>query len=123
MPPAGKAEAALRKQKDARQKKMLIMLAPVFLGLVAWQGPGILKAFSGSEPTPAPAAAPASTTSSWHRNSRCALPRPAFGALPDAPDRQSILLARPRSAVGPATQNRSHVEQFAPPVTCGVCGR
>lgn len=62
MPPAGKAQAALRKQKDARQKKMLIMLAPVFLGLVAWQGPGILKAFSGSEPTPAPAAAPASTT-------------------------------------------------------------
>ena len=59
---AAKAEAAIRKQKDARQKKMLIALAPLFLGLVAWQGPGILKAFSGSPPPPPPAAAPAATT-------------------------------------------------------------
>ena len=60
MPPAGKAQDALRAQKDARQKKILIILAPMFLALLAWQGPGILKAFSGSKP-PAPAAQQSTT--------------------------------------------------------------
>lgn len=47
-----------RKQKDAKQKKVLIVLVPVFLALVAWQGPKMFKAFSG----PPAAATPAVTT-------------------------------------------------------------
>jgi hypothetical protein len=52
-----------RKQKDAKQKKLLIVLVPVFLALVAWQGPKMLKAFSGPEAaaTPAPVATTAPT--------------------------------------------------------------
>ncbi|HYY75594.1 MAG TPA: hypothetical protein VE644_04655 [Gaiellaceae bacterium] len=50
-----KAEVA-RKQKDAKQKKLLFVLIPVFLLLVVWQGPKMFKMFSGSgqEATPAP---------------------------------------------------------------------
>jgi hypothetical protein len=50
----------LRKQKDAKQKKLLIVLVPVFLALVAWQGPKMFKAFSGSEAAATPA--PVTTT-------------------------------------------------------------
>lgn len=50
----------LRKQKDAKQKKLLIVLVPVFLALVVWQGPKMFKAFSGSQPETAPA--PVTTT-------------------------------------------------------------
>ena len=50
----------LRKQKDAKQKKLLIVLAPVFLALVVWQGPKMLKAFSGPEAATPPA--PVTTT-------------------------------------------------------------
>lgn len=50
-------EEALRQAKDAKQKKLLLLLVPVFLGLVAWQGPKTLKAFSGSSAPP-----PATTT-------------------------------------------------------------
>jgi hypothetical protein len=50
----------LRKQKDAKQKKLLLVLVPVFLALVAWQGPKMLKAFSGPEAAAPPA--PVTTT-------------------------------------------------------------
>jgi hypothetical protein len=56
MPPGGKAAEALRIQKEARQKKMLIALAPVLLALLAWQGPATLKAFSGGSKPAEPAA-------------------------------------------------------------------
>jgi hypothetical protein len=50
----GQAEA-LRQQKEAKQKKLLFVLAPVFLGLAAWQGPPMYKAlFASSTPPPAP---------------------------------------------------------------------
>jgi hypothetical protein len=51
-------EEMLRKQKEAKQKKLLILLIPLFLGLVAWQGPKMYKAFLGPKPeaTPPPAA-------------------------------------------------------------------
>jgi hypothetical protein len=50
----GQAEA-LRQQKEAKQKKLLLVLAPVFLGLAAWQGPPMYKAlFASSTPPPAP---------------------------------------------------------------------
>ena len=60
-PPGAKAEAALRKKKDAKQKKILIALVPLLLLLLFWQGPGMLKAFSGGEPAPPPVVPPAPT--------------------------------------------------------------
>jgi hypothetical protein len=57
-PPGAKAEAALRKKKNAKQKKILFGLVPVLLLLVVWQGPGMLKAFSGGKAAPPPTVAP-----------------------------------------------------------------
>ena len=36
---AGKAQQILRARKEAKQKKMLFVLVPVFLLLLVWQGP------------------------------------------------------------------------------------
>jgi hypothetical protein len=57
---APKAEEALRKRKEAQQKKILIALAPVLLGLLVWQGPKTYSALMGG--SAAPAAPPATTT-------------------------------------------------------------
>jgi len=46
-------EAILRAQKEAKQKKLLFLLVPLFLGLAAWQGPKMLHALKGSQPPPA----------------------------------------------------------------------
>lgn len=51
--------ADIQKAKEAKQKKLLILLVPLFLGLVAWQGPKMYKALFAQ---PAPAATPATTT-------------------------------------------------------------
>ena len=53
------AEAAL-KAKEAKQKKVLIVLAPIFLGLAVWQGPKMYGALFGGSPPPE--AAPVATT-------------------------------------------------------------
>ena len=56
-------EAALRAQKDAKQKKVLFVLVPLFLLLVVWQGPKTLKAFQGgSTASPPPIVATTRTT-------------------------------------------------------------
>jgi hypothetical protein len=52
-----KVQAALLKQKEAKQKKVLFLLVPVFLALVAWQGPKTFKALTGGN-TPPPTTAP-----------------------------------------------------------------
>lgn len=53
-----RAEARLR-AKEAKQKKLLLVLAPVFLGLAVWQGPKMYGAlFAGA---PAPEATPVAT--------------------------------------------------------------
>ena len=57
--PKRTAEAAL-KAKERKQKKLLIVLAPVFLGLAVWQGPKMFGALFGGSPPPE--AAPAVTT-------------------------------------------------------------
>jgi hypothetical protein len=57
---APKGEEALRKRKEAQQKKILIALAPVLLGLLVWQGPKTYSALMGG--SAAPAAPPATTT-------------------------------------------------------------
>jgi hypothetical protein len=57
-------EAALTQAKAAKQKKLLFVLVPVFLGLAVWQGPKTLKALTGGNAASAPPAAtlPAATT-------------------------------------------------------------
>jgi hypothetical protein len=55
-----KGEEILRKQKEAKQKKLLMILGPVFLALMVWQGPGYIKMLTGGEEAAAPA--PASET-------------------------------------------------------------
>ena len=72
---ASKAQDALQKKKEARQKKMLIGLAPILLILLAWQGPGTLKALTGgaeAETAPPPVATSATVTT----------PDPATAAAP-----------------------------------------
>ena len=60
---APKAEEALRKRKEAQQKKILIILAPLLLGLLVWQGPKTYSALMGGSAAPAPPpATPATTT-------------------------------------------------------------
>jgi len=59
--PSKKVEAALLKQKEAKQKKVLFVLVPVFLGLAVWQGPKTFHSLMGGStppPTTAPATAP-----------------------------------------------------------------
>jgi hypothetical protein len=73
-----KGEEILRKQKEAKQKKLLLVLAPIFLILIVWQAPGYVKMLTGGdEPvatttetpttpvgtTPDPATAPPPSTS------------------------------------------------------------
>ena len=55
---APKAEV-LRRQKERKQKIILIALAPVLLGLLAWQGPKTYKSLTAGAATPPP---PAVTT-------------------------------------------------------------
>jgi hypothetical protein len=56
-----KVQAALLKQKEAKQKKVLFLLVPIFIGLIAWQGPKTFKAITGGNPPP-PTTAPLTTT-------------------------------------------------------------
>jgi hypothetical protein len=75
-------EAVLRAQKEAKQKKFLFLLVPVFIALLAWQGPKTYKAFSGgSEPLPAP---PAVTTTPVNPAGPTA--RPGSGETTGLPD-------------------------------------
>jgi hypothetical protein len=55
---APKAEV-LRRQKERKQKIILLALAPVLLGLLAWQGPKTYKSLTAGAATPPP---PAVTT-------------------------------------------------------------
>ena len=59
--PSKKVEAALLKQKEAKQKKVLFLLVPVFLGLMAWQGPKTYKSLMGGSPPPPPTTAAPTT--------------------------------------------------------------
>jgi hypothetical protein len=61
-----KGQELLRMQKEAKLKKLLFVLVPIFLALMVWQGPGYVKMLTGgdeqaAEPAPTPTA-PAATT-------------------------------------------------------------
>jgi hypothetical protein len=51
-------EAQIRAAKDAKQKKLLLVLLVPFIGLLAWQGPKTYNALMGGTPPPPPITAP-----------------------------------------------------------------
>jgi hypothetical protein len=69
---APKGAEALRKQKEQKQKIVLIALAPVLLGLLAWQGPKTYKSLTAGAATPPPT--PVVTTTTPTTTSPTALP-------------------------------------------------
>ncbi len=70
------------KQKAAKQKKLLLVLVPVLIGLLAFQGPKVLKQLKGSE---AAAPAPATTAAATSADATApATPVPSAGATPEA---------------------------------------
>jgi hypothetical protein len=70
--------ADIQKAKEAKQKKLLLLLLPLFLGLVVWQGPKMYKSLFAQ---PAPEATPAATTPS---STVPGAPTTASGAPPAA---------------------------------------
>jgi hypothetical protein len=81
-------EAVLRAQKEAKQKKFLLLLVPVFIALLAWQGPKTYKALSGGSGTPPPVIV---TTPTIPSGSTTAPSTDAGTSLPDT-DAQPELL-------------------------------
>jgi hypothetical protein len=77
--------AALRAQKDAKQKKLLFVLIPVFLLLLVWQGPKTLKAFQGGASSAAPPLPPVATTTTASSGDFDS-PAPASGGDTSLPD-------------------------------------
>jgi hypothetical protein len=114
------SEAALRAQKDAKQKKLLIILIVPFIALLAWQGPKTFKALQGGSPPPPTSAVPAAPTTSVPTATPL-LPGSGSdqgGVLPDSdpqPDRlegQLLSFSRfsgrdPFAPVGPSSSGQS----------------
>jgi hypothetical protein len=81
------SQAALLAQKTRKQKMILLALAPVFLALLAWQGPKTYKALmGGSPPPPAPVVAP-TTPGPTGTSTTPGAP----GELPDSDPQPSLL--------------------------------
>ena len=59
---SAKAQEALRQKKEHKQKIILIALAPVLLGLLAWQGPKTYKSLTAGAATPPPPPVVTTTT-------------------------------------------------------------
>jgi hypothetical protein len=83
---AKRSAADLAKAKEAKQKKILLVLLPFFLLLVAWQGPKMYKSLF-AQPAP-PEAAPATTaptaTTPGTPAPGTTVPAPAAGGLADS---------------------------------------
>jgi hypothetical protein len=81
------SQAALLAQKTRKQKMILLALAPVFLALLAWQGPKTYKALmGGSPPPPLPVATPATPSPTGTTTTPG-----AAGELPDSDPQPSLL--------------------------------
>ena len=74
-----KSAEILRKRKDAKQKKLLLVLVPVFVLLLVWQGPSYLRMLTGSDDT---AATPAETSPSTETTPAGATPDPSVAPPP-----------------------------------------
>jgi hypothetical protein len=82
-------EAALRAQKERKQKMFLLLLVPLFLGLMAWQGPKTLKALRGGSPPPLPVSATPTPTPSPTTTSP--IGSDSDGLLPDSDVQPGLL--------------------------------
>jgi hypothetical protein len=78
---ARRSAADIQKAKAAKQKKLLLLLLPLFLGLVAWQGPKMYKSLFAQ---PAPEAAPATTAPSTVPDTTTPAPGAPSGGLVDS---------------------------------------
>lgn len=76
--------ADLFAEKQAKQKKLLFILVPLFLGLLVWQGPKTFKAFTGGAAAPPPAV-PAGTTTTTPSPAP-GTPAPSGGGSSSLPD-------------------------------------
>ena len=84
---AKRSAVDLAKAKEAKQKKLLLVLLPFFLLLVAWQGPKMYKSLFAQPPPPeaAPATtAPTATTPAAPAAPGTPAPAPAAGSLADS---------------------------------------
>jgi hypothetical protein len=81
---ARQTQADLLAQKEAKQKKLLFLLVPVFLGLVVWQGPKTLKAFTGGPESPPAAPAAGATTTTPSPEPGTPTPESGSSTLPDS---------------------------------------
>ena len=75
-------EAQIRAAKDAKQKKVLLVLLVPFIGLLAWQGPKTYNALMGGTPPPPPVTAPPVTPSTT--TPTATTPGSEPGGLPDS---------------------------------------
>jgi hypothetical protein len=84
---AKRSAADLAKAKEAKQKKLLLVLLPFFLLLVVWQGPKMYKSLFAQPPPPeaAPATtAPTATTPAAPAAPGTPAPAAAAGGLADS---------------------------------------
>lgn len=89
---APKAEE-LRKQKEKKQKILLIALAPVLLGLLAWQGPKTYGALTAGSAAPPPPAVTTTTTTGPAPTGATTTPTPSGGptSATNLPDSDPVL--------------------------------
>ena len=87
---SAKAAEALRKKKEHKQKIILIALAPVLLGLLAWQGPKTYKSLTAGAATPPPPPVVTTTTPTTTGPTPAGLPGSPTSAR-DLPDSDPLL--------------------------------
>jgi hypothetical protein len=75
-------EAQIRAAKDAKQKKLLLVLLVPFIGILAWQGPKTYNALMGGTPPPPPITAPPVTPATTTPTT--ATPGTEPGGLPES---------------------------------------
>jgi hypothetical protein len=73
----------MAKAKEAKQKKLLIVLLIPFIGLLAWQGPKMYSALAGGSPPPEASTTTAPTDPTAAPTAAPADPEAAAGGLPD----------------------------------------
>jgi hypothetical protein len=107
MASAAKQQAALKKQKAKKQKKILIGLAPVFLLVMVFMGPGLLSSVTGGKKAAPPPVIPADTTG----GPATPTPAPGTGAAPStaAPAAGTATTAAPTSTTLDDTDDLSSV--------------